>query len=416
METLFIQLDDQNSAQWLVLDDEGRPAASLHRGPLESLKDFARQRRIVCALNSGNVLLEQVRLPASRNRRRLQQAVPFALEDELAEDIDALHFALGKERTPAPDGEDEDEAALKQQVDVPVAVIEKNTLERWLDVLSEAGFKPHVLVPDVLALPLNDDEWTVLLHEDTAWVRTGPHTGFTCEADNLEILLNAELQTRTPPQRVRIWNHGSAVPEPVLDREDVEVEVTRTDQTPLDTLARGYKRDHAINLLQGEYSYRQEFGKMLKPWRVPGVLLGVLLVLLFGATGVEYFQLKAENERLNAEILEVYKQVFPRSRNTTDPRRQFENALADLGGGGGEQSPLLELMNVAATELNALGSARILSINFTGERLDIETSVNDVQQLDGLKQALEGKGLETEIQSASAEGDRVTGQLRISAR
>ena len=103
METLLVQLDpNQLSASWLVLDENGQPLAALHRGELEQLKDFARQRRIFCLIDSANIYINQVLLPAGRNRRKLIQAIPFAMEDDLAEELENLHFALGKEKIVEP--------------------------------------------------------------------------------------------------------------------------------------------------------------------------------------------------------------------------------------------------------------------------------------------------------------------------
>jgi general secretion pathway protein L len=415
METLFIQPErDGHSARWLVLDDSGQPHAGMRHGALEQVKDFTRQRRVVCALDSTEILLERARLPASRNRRKLQQAVPFALEDELAEDVDALHFALGKERTVEAGGEDE--APSIKQVDVPVAVIGKNTLESWLDTLHQAGIKPHAVVPDVLSLPLNDNEWTVLLTADAALVRTGPDTGYCCEPENLAMILDSALDSDPqPPEAIRVWQHGEVDTDLQLRHDNIELTVTESDQPPLATLARGYGKQPSINLLQGEYSYRQEYGKLLKPWQLPAALLAALVLMVLTGYTIEYTQLKRQNEELTSQIEQVYKEVFPNSRNPTAPRRQLETKLAELGAGSEVDSPLLEVLNTAAVEIAKRNEIDILSINFNGRRLELDIAAGDVQQIDQLKQKMVDKGLDTEIQSASAEGEQVRGQLRITA-
>ena len=52
--------------------------------------------RRVCVLVPGtDVLLAEPEFPVKAGAK-LQQVVPYALEEQLAEDIDDLHFAIGK--------------------------------------------------------------------------------------------------------------------------------------------------------------------------------------------------------------------------------------------------------------------------------------------------------------------------------
>ena len=51
---------------------------------------------------------------------RLRQALPFALEEQVAEDLNLLHFAAGRR---APNGE------------VPAAIVRRQDLDAWLATL-----------------------------------------------------------------------------------------------------------------------------------------------------------------------------------------------------------------------------------------------------------------------------------------
>ena len=58
--------------------------------------------RRVCVLVPGtDVLLANPELPAKAGTK-LQQIVPYALEEQLADDIDTLHFAVGKRAQESP--------------------------------------------------------------------------------------------------------------------------------------------------------------------------------------------------------------------------------------------------------------------------------------------------------------------------
>lgn len=421
METLFIKLDNKNpdTVQWVVIDEAGNPEALVRQGSLEEAREFVSQRRIVCAIPGTDVFLDHVSLPSSRNRRKLQQAVPFAMEDNLAEDLDDLQFALGKERTVNAAGSED--TPPQSLVNLPVAVINKERLRHYLDRLAEAGIKPHVMMPDILAVPYQDNEWGVCIDDKSALIHTRPQTGFACDLENLPFMLEAALHSdaegeTAPPSHIRIWKHNGAAPPLNLDNE-IQVDWVEPDTLPVVTLAKGYKKDHHINLLQGEFSYRQEYGKLLKPWQLPAILVLVLVAILFTSDIIEYQRLKSQQTELQQTMVDLYQQAFPEARNVPQPRVQMEAKLKEAGASGGNESAFLKLMSYIATEITANPKIKINALSFNGNRLDLELSVPELATLDSLKQKLDQHtDISTELQSASTEGNKVSGHLRISQR
>src|SRR5690606_28376181 len=119
-------------AEWLLLrrprtptepasgihaDARGNTLAAPQSGPL-SLAPMPAGRPHVCVLVPGtDVLLAQPELPAKAGAK-LQQIVPYALEEQLAEDIDNLHFAIGRRSG--------------DSTTVPVAVVSQSLMDEWL--------------------------------------------------------------------------------------------------------------------------------------------------------------------------------------------------------------------------------------------------------------------------------------------
>ena len=420
METLFIKLTNENAdlAQWVVLDETGNPHAAVRQGPLSEISDvMLKQRRVVCAIPGHEVLLESTVLPANRNRKKVHQAVPFALEDELADDLEELHFALGTEEKLTTEGE---ENASNNAIRVPVAIINKARLEHYLGALNNAGIKPHVLIPDVLAVPYQDHQWNVHVGENGALIHTQAQQGFACDLYNLPMLLGASLdeiinEELPVPDQIRIWNHNGEVPHIDLSSQ-IEVELTSVDNLEVTTLAKGYNKNNQINLLQGPYSYQQEYGKLIKPWKIPAILLVILIAVNLISNVIENHRLKNEMRELGDNMVALYKQVAPDARNVPDPRGQMEGKLRELGGAGGS-SNFLKLLNYIGAELANAPGIKITSLNFSSDHLDAELSVPTLAHLDILKQKLDEKpDIATEIQSAQSEGEQVTGRLRITSR
>ncbi|NMU82763.1 type II secretion system protein GspL, partial [Vibrio parahaemolyticus] len=60
---------------------------------LEELKPFAEQRSVVVLLASSDLVLTDVEIPAGASRQ-LDNMLPYLLEDEIAQDVDDLHFSI----------------------------------------------------------------------------------------------------------------------------------------------------------------------------------------------------------------------------------------------------------------------------------------------------------------------------------
>src|SRR5512133_3333533 len=133
--------------QWAV----GNGSARLQngRGPLAEVPRVAGDR-VVVLVPGTDVLVTEVAVPGGRNRL-LRQSLPFLLEENLADEVEEVHFAVG------PAG-----AAGK----MAVAAVGRARLTGWLAMLTEAGLQPAVVTPATLAVPVTPGAWTLVLNEE----------------------------------------------------------------------------------------------------------------------------------------------------------------------------------------------------------------------------------------------------------
>ena len=104
-EYLFIRLDHNPSveAAWVRVSESSVKADSLlnektlepAQGSLEQAALEAAGCRVIVLVPGVDVVLTSAVVP-SRNRQRIMSAIPYMLEDQLAEDVDSLHFAIGR--------------------------------------------------------------------------------------------------------------------------------------------------------------------------------------------------------------------------------------------------------------------------------------------------------------------------------
>ena len=396
-ETLLIRLaaGTRGFRDWVLVDEQGQGKGPVQTG-VPDAGIINGVRRVVVLVPGAEVSLAEARVPG-RNRQRLLRAIPYALEEQLATDVEELHFALG------PVGEGNQ---------YPVAVVERSSMSAWAALLRENGIQAEQLIPETLALP-SDAGWSLMVDGETVLVRSGDYAGFAADIDNLPVLFSLFEAKQQAPETARVF--GSTV----LDLGAVDVEFVDQREQPLELLARGWAQGPVINLLQGAYSRRAEWGRLLRPWIASAALLLAGFILVGVSTGLNYFRLSGQREQLSAEIEDVYRKAFPQAKRIVNPRAQMEQKLQQLRRqAGGGNTDFLAMFAETAGVVRATEGINVRSASYRNGRLDLDLQADNLQILDSLKQSLVSSGLmSAEIQSASTGADqKVKSRMRVQVK
>lgn len=398
MDQLFIRLatDPAQTLHWV--QRHGMETGPVQAGGFEAAAEAGRGRQVILLIPAEQALLKKADVPA-RQTSQLLRAVPYALEDELAADLAELHFALGPR-----------EADM-----TTVAVVERRLMEGWIGLCRAHEIHPQAILPDVLCLPLEENSWSILLEPERALVRTGMHSGFSCERDLLDILLAAELEI-SQPDNIRVWLCDGEEARLVVPADDVTTQALACDQGPLEVLAKGWQPQQGINLQQGEFKNRPDYAKKLQPWRWAAVLFGIWLVFSFAGMLLEQSQLNKQRNELDSKLKSEFTRIFPGSKNTSNMRVRVERELKALQGGGKtSDADMLTLLAASGRVINENKDAKLESINFRNNRLELKITAASLSQLDAIKNAIAKEAsAKAELSSADSDKDRASGQIRIS--
>ena len=96
----------------------------------------------------------------------MRAALPFALEEQVADEIENLHFAPGARR---PGG------------DLPVVVVAHDRMSAWLDRLRDAGIRPARLVPEDHGLAFVPNTLSLLVADDQVVFNDGADLQFVMQ-------------------------------------------------------------------------------------------------------------------------------------------------------------------------------------------------------------------------------------------
>ncbi|QMU60766.1 MAG: hypothetical protein GKR92_03285 [Gammaproteobacteria bacterium] len=395
-----IDTEDPHFVKWIKLDEEGVPITRGAEARLEQVSSVTQNANVIVLLPLEKMLLTSVNTRA-RKQKHLQKAVPYALEDELADDVDSLHFALGNRY-----GEN----------DFPVAVIDKHTLDAVLDALSEAGIYPDLLTADMFGLPFREGTWTILIENDRALVRTAKHQGFTIDLHNLQQMLTTSLrQAEETPAELNVYCCDDQ--QTGVKKLNLPISTNELDDCPPGLFADGLDEDECINLLQSSYKNKDKKHRQVGPWKVAAMLFGAWIVLSFISVFLDHARLSKQEKRLDTQIVQIMKQTFPDIQNVSadSARTKMEARLKnfmDLTSASSNAS-FMELLAMSGESMKQAGKVDIDTMNYREGKLNMQVKSPDVQVLDSVKQSLKSKHYSTDIQSANTQGNIVEAKLVI---
>ncbi len=367
------------------------------------LTQMPKADRLTIVLPASLVLLTCVRVPQARGRR-LAQLLPFAVEEKLMCDPEAIHVAPGPR---LPSGE------------FAVAVVERAYWNTLSARLREARLFPQAIIPESLSVPVQQGQWVVVWKGEGGFVRTGEMSGFAIDRAPdgappfaLALALSEAAQQGSAPREVLVRAESGHAPD-VLAWEAMLGVPTRlagavrpAEHPPV----RGAPLNLAPSMgVFGEAWFTRERLLQLRPalWAAAAVLL-----LAVGGEGLDTLKMAHEATRLRAAMLGSFKRAFPETTAIVDPVLQMRRNLTDLRHAHGQLDPrdFLPLLSRAAS---ALPPARLTALSYHAGTLTLEVAVPNESAAALLRSRLLAGGFRVHARAEPADGG-VHVQLRLS--
>ncbi|MDX1347649.1 MAG: type II secretion system protein GspL [Thiomicrorhabdus chilensis] len=363
-------------------------------------EERAQVKRALKGLSVVWVPTEQVtlmqRFVPGKRRADWQNALPFALEESLAEPVEALHFV-----------------PLNRDAEglVSVAIVTLERMRIWHEQLQQIGLEQALLVADCFRIPPaqqvldsnkgeannhfveneNQQAWSVFHESDQRiLVRSGEYVGFAASPQWFEQMKQLSSQAQ-----------GNIEILPV-DANQVSATCTLSQSVSRNPCA-------AFNLRTGAFQVKSQSSAYWKVWQWPAVVLlavvGVYLISIF---------LQAQHHREQALAYQVqterlFKERFPDVKRIINIRTQAKSGFQQSGGvfagiGPGQLAKALESAfsqhdKVQIQRLDWRASSRQLSIQLQAPQ------VTDLQKLAQAVSAIQSSELKVKnVSQTLAEG------------
>lgn len=416
-EYLVIRLGDntQQLAHWIAVDSSGARRSQPVAGLLSAATTDIHDREVIVLVPSAEVLTTCVDIPVKG--AKLAAALPYALEEFLAEDIESLHFAAGAKRASGK---------------TPVSVVSDDRLQGWIDQLDEAGITPDSIIAESYGLARIPGTISMLLADDCVFINDGADVELVMQSvspgdalaaigaldDGADAGEDEESNTPAMPRHVLVYcepgdderyQHDWIAMRHELESVDIKLLADGVMPRLAVTVATGA----GINLLQGSYARKKEYSGMFRPWKTAAMLLLAFGLVALGAKAADYYLLTKQEADLRQMFNAEYQQMVPGAPETDDPRAVVESLRRRVG--TVDAPPIfLQSMEQLSRAVSDNRNAEIQAISFRAGVIDLRISAPDVATLDSLQRAIaENSQFQATIQSTDQDGEKVSSRIQI---
>lgn len=394
---LFLQTTEHTNPHWVILNADGEVREHVVHGNPEELANLINGQEVIALVPAEDVLLVHANLP-KLNRSRLIQAIPYALEEQLTDDVDALHFAA---------------AEHQEENQLPVAIVARDKMTNWLTQLAAWRVRPDVLTSTLFAVPYEVLTWQILLFAEQALVRISPFAGFSCDRTNLTHLMKLALaEHQVAPTEIHVHNYSNQPWHQKIENIKLVENINASDSLYPD-LAMYVNHAESINLLQGSFATRKsrklQQGKL---WKGITIIAVLWLAILFLYPTVSYLILKEQLDAVNQEINAIYKRNFPQATSMIAPKMRMQEKLQRLSSNMGQNRSLLLIGYLSKVMPNVKG-IHLKKMDYQNNRLTLEITANSSDAVANFTEALSKLGLSVKQQNANLNGNIVNATLTV---
>lgn len=390
MATLVIRLCDNHKNTAMHFNDAGALERSESFTHLSEIKNHTEEKLIIL-LPGSSVHMTTAVLP-NMSATELQQAAPNLLEEQLAEDISTLHFAIGDANTDN-----------KRHI----AVINKETWDALITDLKNNRLAPALIIPDYLALTLDADSWTLFCEHEYSLVRLGQQDGYACDTALLNTLISLNLaETQEAPESVKLI-HDNNIKAPQLD-------VT----SPLNTRSDSFSNlihpntllnDPPFNMTTKQFRKKRQKNQR-SYWYWCGVSFASLLVVLFLGQLALFTDFKIKSNQLDHKMLSTYQKVFPGATQLVEPKFRIEQQLKEYELA---PNPFMQILARIGQVKKQNSNIDITTLSYTNNKITFIAVANNNSDLNQFNKQLTHAGLKITSNQTNTANKKITETLSV---
>ncbi|MGV3740092.1 MAG: type II secretion system protein GspL [Gammaproteobacteria bacterium] len=388
---LFIQTDDLNTILSLRMDLQGQIEQPLQMRTPEEIWALQDNARTVIVLPTHWCGLYQVELPLLADRKA-REAIPFALEDQLAQSLTQVHFVFDR--------------AHYQNGKYLVVVIDKQIMANWMAKLSNLELSYDQITIDWFALQAG--EGCVGTH--AVLVNAPMFQG----ALSLDIWENFE-HNWAKDLDWQIFTDSAALAE--------WSQIPRQQGSIYAWFAERLCKAKIINLCQGEFQHATSQATILRKYQLAGILAAAWLISFISIHLGLYTVVNHQSQKIDQQIAQSYRVFFPGAQQVISPKARITQLLKQSQSGNNANLwSLMESFSLAlvqvkpdpASKTQSKMASQLQSLHYQSPILTAIFLCDNFSALEQIESFLRKRKVKVKQISAATEEDKVLAKLELS--
>nr|WP_275665497.1 type II secretion system protein GspL [Vibrio sp. Isolate33] len=403
--TVRLSSEPQSPVQWLVWSTSQQEVIASGElsswEQLDELTPYAEKRSCIALLPGNECLIKRVEIPKGA-ARQFDSMLPFLLEDEVAQDIEDLHLTiLDKDATHAT-----------------VCGVEREWLKQALEQFREANIVFRKVLPDTLAVPLEEQGISALQIDQHWLLRQGNYQAVSISEAWLPMFLQSDWVVVDDEEKpATIFSYTSMPSDDVQQQSGVEWQAKPAELVM--SLLSQQAITSSVNLLTGTFKTKSSFSKYWRVWQKVAIAACLLVAVIVTQQVLKVQQYEAQAEAYRMESERIFRTVLPGKQRipTVSYLKRQMNDEAKKYGGSGDGDTLLGWLTLLPETLGQVKSIEVESIRYDGNRSEVrlQAKSSDFQHFETARVKLEEK-FTVEQGPLNRNGDAVFGSFTLKPR
>jgi|GEM_PF-1846620 len=411
-DSFYWLLDKNNSIQSESTVQHDLEQNEILKADLACLADTASGKRVELVLSNTDIHFGQVNLP-NKAQRHLRKAVPYLLEEQLADNIDSVFIAIGERLNSG---------------ETPVRVIQREYLQQILQAFKQAEIKLDSVRVDLDLLESPEEGYLLTLKDEQLLTSESDGARWSCDKDDFAWLVQKKISQSQNSQKE---SDSQASDEDLAVAQLMQVIVDSDEsyqwfenQLPagifaprsqvVESIPQYLAQSHQpeFNLLQAEFEPKIENSPLKKMLKKLATLAAIILVAHIFYQGSQLFTLDNKLTLLTQERNALRKQGFPNRKRVTEKTLSIH--MKTVGGGSGESS-FLAMLQSTSEKVKDLQSLYPTNISYDSARneLRMDLIAKDLPTLNQYRDDLKQSGHQVDMSSATQRGEGYSSRLII---
>lgn len=381
VDTCFVFMNSRESDTYpcLSLNPRGEIIAPLLARDASSLRDVQIKTKTIVVLSAQAFSLHYLELPKLSDKKA-RLAIPFALEENVAENVDESHFSFSRSHY--------------SNGCYLVAVCSREYIQGIITKLDNDKVHFDSITLDWFAL--SEGEAAVL---DAYLLVNDPPYFFGALS---EALLSFYAKKQRKPS---VYSFTDS--KPTLCPPHAE----ETGSSFYLWLAKRLMNQPFLAINQGSFWQTPE-SKRIKHWYVATLVFGIAsLFCFFLSQGIMLYTLKKDLTQTDEQIARLYREFFPNAKQVISPRFRITQWLKSQKQDADE--PFWRLLDQLSHVRNAK-QIEILQARFQNQTLQIKLIASDFAGLETLEASLQQLAIHVKKSQASSKDGQVIATLELS--